>query len=107
MPELALTDSRLLFLNPSDNVCTAIAPIPAGVTLRIKGNNAVTSTSIPLGFKVAACSIPIGDKIFKYGVPIGSATRNIAPGDLVHLHNIKSDYLPTYTLDKKQSHDRE
>ena len=32
-------------------------------------------------------------------MPIGSATRDIEPGEHVHLHNMKSDYLPTYTLE--------
>ena len=26
-------------------------------------------------------------------VPIGRATRTIMPGELVHVHNIKSDYI--------------
>jgi len=33
-------------------------------------------------------------------VAIGSATRDIAVGEHVHLHNMKSDYLPTYTREK-------
>jgi hypothetical protein len=33
--------------------------------------------------------------VIKYGAPIGSATRDIAPGEYVHTHNLKSDYLPT------------
>jgi hypothetical protein len=34
----------------------------------------------------------------KYNCPIGSATAPIAAGDYVHVHNVASDYLPTYTL---------
>jgi SAF domain len=105
MPELAITDGRLLFLNPEDNVCTAISPIASGVTLQINGNEVLVEKNIPLGFKVAACHIAINETIVKYGVPIGSATQNISPGELVHLHNMKSDYLPTYTLDKEDGHD--
>jgi altronate dehydratase small subunit len=104
MPELAITDGRLLFLNPKDNVCTAISPIASGVSLHIKGKQVILEQSIPLGFKVAACDIAINETIVKYGVPIGSATRDIAPGELVHLHNMKSDYLPTYTLDQEGGH---
>jgi hypothetical protein len=33
--------------------------------------------------------------VVKYGAPIGSATRDIGPGEYVHTHNVKSDYLPT------------
>jgi altronate dehydratase small subunit len=85
-----------LFLNPKDNVCTAIAPIPEGTTLQISGNNVVIKENIPLGFKIAGCDLATHQAVIKYGVPIGSATRDIVLGDLVHLHNMKSDYLPTY-----------
>jgi hypothetical protein len=105
MPELAITDGRLLFLNPRDNVCTAISPIASGVSLHINGKQVVVKENIPLGFKVAACSIAINETIIKYGVPIGSATQDISLGELVHLHNMKSDYLPTYTIDKEDGHD--
>jgi hypothetical protein len=36
--------------------------------------------------------------VLKYGVSIGSATADISLGEHVHLHNIKSDYTPTYAL---------
>jgi hypothetical protein len=35
----------------------------------------------------------------KYGVPIGSVTKPIAAGEHVHVHNLASNYTPTYTLD--------
>jgi hypothetical protein len=34
---------------------------------------------------------------------MGSATRDIVLGEHVHLHNMKSNYLPTYTLEKEGS----
>jgi hypothetical protein len=52
-----------------------------------------------LGHKVASCAIPLGKQVIKFGIPIGSATEDIDLGDHVHLHNLKSDYIPTYTLD--------
>jgi hypothetical protein len=45
---------------------------------------------------VAARPIPAGAKVIKYGAVIGSATRDIAPGEVVHTHNLRSDYLPTF-----------
>jgi hypothetical protein len=104
MSQLPVTDGRLLFLNPKDNVCTAIAPIPGGTTLQISGNTVVTRENIPLGFKIAGCNIATHEPVVKYGVSIGSATRDIVLGELVHLHNMKSDYLPTYTLEREDSH---
>jgi altronate dehydratase small subunit len=106
MSQMPVTDGRLLFLNPKDNVCTAIAPILSGTTLHIDGNTVVIKQNIPLGFKIAGCDIGNHESIIKYGVSIGSATRDIELGELVHLHNMKSDYLPTYTLEKEDSHAR-
>jgi altronate dehydratase small subunit len=106
MLQVPVTDGRLLFLNPKDNVCTAITPIAGGTTLRINGYTVLIKQNIPLGFKIAGCNIAINESIIKYGVSIGSATRNIVLGELVHLHNMKSDYLPTYTLEKEDSHAR-
>lgn len=104
MSQSPVTDGRLLFLNPKDNVCTAITPITRGTALQISGNTVVTRDNIPLGFKIAGCNIATHDSVIKYGVSIGSATRDIYLGDLVHLHNMKSDYLPAYTLEKEDSH---
>jgi altronate dehydratase small subunit len=106
MLQVPVTDARLLFLDPKDNVCTAIAPISSGTTLQIYGDIVVIKQNIPLGFKIAGCNIAINESVVKYGVSIGSATRNIVLGELVHLHNMKSDYLPTYTLEKEDSHAR-
>jgi altronate dehydratase small subunit len=104
MAQVPVTDGRLLFLNPKDNVCTAITPIPGGTNLRINGYDVFIKQSIPLGFKIAGCNIANNESIIKYGVSIGSATRDIELGELVHLHNMKSDYLPTYRLEKEDSH---
>ena len=45
---------------------------------------------IPLGHKVAIVSIKKGDPVIKYGMPIGNATSDIAVGDHVHTHNLKT-----------------
>jgi SAF domain len=39
-----------------------------------------------------------GEKIQKYRVAIGTATADIAPGEIVHTHNLRSDCFLTYTL---------
>lgn len=53
-----------------------------------------------LGHKIALRRIEAGEKVVKYGAPIGSATRRIEPGEHAHLHNLKSDYLPTWTREE-------
>jgi hypothetical protein len=92
-------DPRLLQLSPEDNIAVAKTTIPAGQTILIAGESVACDQSLPTGHKVAIVPIAAGEKIIKYGAPIGSATRGIRPGQCVHTHNVKSDYLPTYTYD--------
>jgi len=99
-----MTDRRLLQLDPRDNVLTVIATLEAGETISLAGKQVPVRHRLPLGHKVAACDIPAGAKIIKYGVPIGSATVGIAAGEHVHLHNLKSDYLPTYQRETQQEY---
>jgi len=75
------------------------ASIVPGEHLTLGDQTLTAVDPVPVGHKLAVALIAAGDKVIKYGAPIGSATRDIAPGQHVHTHNLKSDYLPTYTLD--------
>lgn len=90
-------DARLLQLSPADNVLTVITTLEPGTVIRVNGLDVTVPIRLPLGHKLAARDLAVGEKIIKYGVPIGSATVPIRTGEHVHTHNIKSDYLPTYT----------
>jgi altronate dehydratase small subunit len=86
-------------LSQEDNILVLAQSMQAGEVVGIDGTAHCLSAALGLGHKVAARKIAPGEKILKYGVPIGSATAAIEPGEHVHLHNMKSDYLPTFTLD--------
>ena len=45
---------------------------------------------IPAGHKYALKDIAVGEFVIKYGEIIGRATENIAAGEWVHTHNVKS-----------------
>lgn len=92
-------DARLLLLAEQDNVLVARTNLPAGEILNIDGAAVPVSANAPLGFKIARRDLAAGEKVLKYGAIIGSATAAIRRGEVVHLHNMKSDYLPTYTHD--------
>ena len=93
------TDPRLLLLSPLDNVLVLREPVPAGQVLMVEGVPCATDFAVPLGHKLARRSIEQGEKIIKYGAPIGSATADIETGAHVHVHNVRSDYTPSQTLD--------
>ena len=92
------SDPRLLLLAPGDNVLVARKAIEPGEPIMVAGALVDTGNRVGMGHKLAAKAIGVGDKIIKYGAPIGSATVPIRVGDHVHIHNVKSDYTPTYAL---------
>ena len=89
----------VLQISERDNVYVLLRPLSEGTRLQIGDQTIVCEASLDLGHKIAARDIASGEQIIKYGAPIGSAIRNIRLGEHVHLHNVKSDYIPTYTLD--------
>ena len=90
-------DPRLLHLAENDNICAVRSMIEAGEVIVIDDCEVTVPRQIPTGHKIAIRAIGTGEIVLKYGAPIGSATASIAPGDYVHTHNLKSDYLPTYS----------
>jgi hypothetical protein len=98
-----MSDSKLLRLDPLDNVLVAIQTLEAGDSVVIDGRALSVPCRLTLGHKLAARDIRCGEKILKYHMPIGSATRDIAAGEHVHLHNMKSDYMDTATMQARHS----
>jgi (2R)-sulfolactate sulfo-lyase subunit alpha len=90
---------KLIKLHPDDNVQIVVKEIKAGELVMVNGTVASIDKAIPIGHKIAEQPIANCQKIIKYGVPIGSATAEIAIGAHIHLHNMKSDYIPTYTIE--------
>jgi len=89
---------RLLLMSPEDNCLIARTPLEAGEALQIDGASVTLPESIPLGYKVARRALKAGDKVLRYGAIIGTVTADVAPGAMLHTHNLVSDYIPTYTL---------
>jgi hypothetical protein len=85
-------------MSPDDNCLIARTPLEAGEALQIDGASVVLPESIPLGYKVARRALKTGDKVLRYGAIIGTVTADVAPGAMLHTHNLASDYIPTYTL---------
>ena len=101
MPHPPLSDPRLLLLSPGDSVYVLRAQLAAAAPAWVAGVAVAFPQPLGLGHKIARIAIAPGAPVIKYGAPIGRATQAIAPGDHVHLHNLKSDYTPTYALEGK------
>lgn len=92
-------DPRLILLDPRDTVFVLRARLAAGETIRVAGEDVRMAADLPMAHKIARGPIAAGEKVLKYGAPIGVATRDIARGEHVHVHNLRSDYTPTYTVE--------
>lgn len=86
-------------IHASDNVLVVKNNISPGDEEQVESIKITFDKPLGFGHKIAAKNISKGEKVIKFGVPIGSATEDIPIGSHVHLHNLKSDYISTYTLD--------
>ncbi len=85
---------NLVVLATGDNVGIALRDIDAREAARTaEGYEVMAVESIPLGHKLALRAIAAGETIVRFGVPVGIATAAIGPGHLVHIHNVRSQYL--------------
>lgn len=90
------TDPRLLRLAAGDNVLIARQPLPAGSAILVGGVTVNTDADLGVGFKVAAHDLAPDVAVIRLGVPIGRTTAAIARGELVHTHNLASQYMRTH-----------
>lgn len=85
---------RAILLHPSDNVATVVdSDVVPNARIDLVGANAAVVARQPIAFghKVALAALEPGAPVLKYGQPIGHASRAIAAGEHVHIHNLESD----------------
>ena len=82
-----LTRSSLTIrLHPNDDVVIARAQLVGGTTLL--DEKITISGLVPPGHKVATRAIKAGEPVRRYNQIIGFASRDIVPGEHVHLNNL-------------------
>jgi altronate hydrolase len=82
-----LTRSSLTIrLHPNDDVVIALAQLVGGTNLL--DEKITVSGLVPPGHKVATRAIKAGHPVRRYNQIIGFASRDIAPGEHVHLNNL-------------------
>lgn len=83
-----------LVIHPDDDVAVALRDLTAGERVTVRRAGALievrAADAIPLGHKLALHALEAGAPVRKYGESIGVATRAIAPGAHVHVHNLAS-----------------
>lgn len=82
--------TKWIQISAEDNVAVALCPLEKEQEITIGDCTVTTNETIMQGHKVALRPISAGQAIIKYGFPIGNAKCDIAAGDWVHTHNMKT-----------------
>lgn len=86
---------QAVVINEKDNVATVVDNLPAESVVSFfigqTEQQLKLLENIPSGHKFAIKKIPRNGDVLKYGESIGSATREINPGEHVHIHNMQSN----------------
>jgi altronate hydrolase len=86
--------TNMIILDDNDNVGVALRDIAANEQARsAHGPQLPARERIVQGHKIALRHIAEGERIIRFGVAVGIATAPIGRGDLVHVHNVRSQYL--------------
>lgn len=83
-PVSPMTQPSALQIHHTDSVATALRDLAPGETVL----GVVLRESVARGHKLALVAHAPGDPVLKFGFPIGRATREIAAGAHVHVHNV-------------------
>lgn len=94
---MTAASTKAILLHPEDNVLVSIQPINVGDVISIDGVDIAQTKKMVVGHKIARFNFLAGDKVIKYGAPIGSMVSAATKGEHVHVHNMKSDYIPSHS----------
>jgi altronate dehydratase small subunit len=89
-PASGQMNPRVYRIDPGDNVAVALVDLAASSRVPVGETTLLLMQAVPFGHKVALVDIRKGSPVIKYGEQIGLATRDIAAGHHVHIHNVES-----------------
>jgi altronate hydrolase len=81
--------SRVLRLDPRDNVLVALTDLRKDERVSFQGKDYVLSSDIPAKHKFVTTDVTAGGDIVMYGVLVGKAVEALRSGDLLSTRNIR------------------
>jgi altronate hydrolase len=87
---LSVSIQDVVKLDDTDPVGLACADLEPGASVDVDGGQLTVRDAVPRGHKLALIDLPAGTEVRKYGQPIGLALHDIAAGEHVHDHNLRS-----------------
>src|SRR5690349_25145942 len=85
----SIMNSRVLQIDPRDNVFVALANLNSGESVEFNGRSVTLVSDVPAKHKLATKAFAPGDQILMYGVTVGTAVKPIAAGEVVTTSNIR------------------
>lgn len=82
--------ARTTLIHPDDDVAVAFERLRAGESVTLGGGEICVKDEVAPGHKIAIREILAGKPVIKYGYPIGLAIADIAAGEHVHSHNLRT-----------------
>jgi altronate hydrolase len=86
----AVTPPAAIRTSLEDDVAVALRPLEAGEDVTVGDQVVRLRDAVSAGHKFAVTPITTGAPVRRYRAPIGLATRDIAVGEHVHTHNVKT-----------------
>jgi altronate hydrolase len=82
---------NLIQINENDNVVVALTDLPKGEVILVGNKEIILKEEVKRGHKIAITDIKVNENIIKYGFPIGHSIVDVAKGQWIHTHNIKTN----------------
>jgi altronate hydrolase len=89
MASYSTTKTRVLQLDPRDNVLVALTDLGKGERVSFLKKDYVLSADVPAKHKFVTADVAAGGEIIMYGVLVGKATEALRPGDLLSTRNLR------------------
>ncbi len=88
MPGNGTTQSRVLRLDPRDNVLVALTELRRGERVSFLGKDYVLLADVPAKHKFVTQDVACGDEIIMYGVLVGRAVETLRCGEVLSTRNV-------------------
>src|SRR5207245_9269412 len=88
MPDNGITQSRVLRLDPRDNVLVALTELRQGERVSVLGNEYVLLSDVRAKHKFVMQDVAADGEIIMYGVLVGRAVKTLRRGELLATSNI-------------------
>ena len=82
---------RFIQIHQQDNVAVALTDLSQNEAVLVSGQSILLRQPVVRGHKFALQALATGETVVKYGLPIGHATQPVAPGEIIHSHNARTN----------------